>query len=248
TPRPPAAPRWAGGWGRSVARPRSRRGPFRARGVPDRRGGGRRPCGGKDPGFVERGELVAVVDDARGALLPELPERGTHLEADPHDLRFNVHDLPGEDRPLGGPHETEGVRYLHLEPFGRVVDDRVGDDLPLAGELERHHLLDRLPMARALRTDGPGREVDRSARGALRPAQVVPPRRFAPESCDRHGSLLVGPLEEVDDRGRPGTSHVLGEPEARPRDLPFLRLASELADELDHLGDADRPERPALRL
>src|SRR5271157_1607486 len=50
------------------------------------------------------------------------------------------------------------------------------------------------------------------------------------------------------DRGRPGAADVLRQPEVSAGDLAILRLTTELTDELDHLGDADRPEGTALRL
>src|SRR5208282_4680047 len=184
-----------------------------------------------------------------GALLTEFSERRADLEPDRDGARVHVDDLPGKNGSFRSPHEAEGVRHLHLETFRRVVDHCVGDDLALPRELERDHLLDRLTVVRAFRTDGPRREVDGPAGGALRAAEVVASRGFAPESCYRHESLRsVGPLQEVDDRGGARTAYVLSETEVRARDLTIFRLASKLPNELDDLSDADGSERSSLRL
>ena len=105
-------------------------------------------------GVVHRGELVAVVDDAR----PSPPRGACGTWPGPSGrsgprLGSMSTTAASQLRSLHCADDRHHVRDLHLEPLRGVVDDGVRDDLPFAGELERLHPADRLAMLGADRAD-----------------------------------------------------------------------------------------------
>src|SRR5439155_21002616 len=129
-----------------------------------------------------RPELVSAVNRAGLAFLTEFSERGLNLHPDLHVLGLDVDQLRREPDPHVHLDDRHDVRLLHLELRWRVVNHRVGDDAPLALEMDPLHLANGSATAR--RAHGPRREVDLAAASALRADQVVAALNLPPEPRD----------------------------------------------------------------
>src|SRR3972149_5849842 len=189
------------------------------------------------------------MDDARLALLAQLPEHGLDPHPDLHIARLDADELGGQTNPLIHLEDPDDVGLLHLELGRRVVDDGERHKGPFPAEPEAVHLPEAL--APAVRADLPRGEVDLPATPALRTDEVVSARGLPPEPRNRplkpppppQGAGPWPPPPEDRGGGRsPRPTQGVCETVLRPDDLALARLPAELPHDFHGLGDTRRAD------